>query len=226
MWRMWERDTEWSAPTIARHIHGSSVPLETTFTWRYDILWDWLLDACHMARVIWGTCCEGFCSKKCPHYCFEQSVRNPLERDQVQRALGKLSRSCLMTSNKQPWFTSLEIPWGFLARAALRWLSGGLCHARKCQLEILCEKKRYDLRLPNGRSHQKPSVKGGKGKENLCWVYYQVSLSILLWETHTFCARNMGAHVRRTTLKCQRYKKPGGEIGFPCSRERREEISK
>ncbi len=33
---------------------------------------------------------------------------------------------------------------------------------------ILCEKKRYDLHLPNERLHQKPSAKGGKGKENLC----------------------------------------------------------
>jgi hypothetical protein len=33
-------------------------------------------------------------------------------------------------------------------------------------LEILREKKRYDLRLPNGRSHNKPSTKGGTGKES------------------------------------------------------------
>jgi hypothetical protein len=33
-------------------------------------------------------------------------------------------------------------------------------------LRILGEKKRYDLRLPNGRSHEKPSLKGGTGKEN------------------------------------------------------------
>jgi hypothetical protein len=50
------------------------------------------------------------CSKEGPHYRIEQSVRNPLERDQVQRALGKLSRSCHSTSNNQPLFTSLEIP--------------------------------------------------------------------------------------------------------------------
>jgi hypothetical protein len=31
--------------------------------------------------------------------------------------------------------------------------------------KILCEKKRYDLRLPNGRSHEKPSAKGRTGKE-------------------------------------------------------------
>jgi hypothetical protein len=34
-------------------------------------------------------------------------------------------------------------------------------------LRILCEKKRYDSRLPNRRLHQKPSAKGRKGKENL-----------------------------------------------------------
>ncbi len=33
-------------------------------------------------------------------------------------------------------------------------------------LEILREKKRYDLQLPNGCSHEKPSVKGGTGKES------------------------------------------------------------
>jgi hypothetical protein len=38
----------------------------------------------------------------------------------------------------------------------------------KASLRILCEKKRYDLRLPNGHLHQIPLAKGGKGKENLC----------------------------------------------------------
>jgi hypothetical protein len=33
-------------------------------------------------------------------------------------------------------------------------------------LRILCEKKRYDLQLPNGHFHEKPLAKGGNGKEN------------------------------------------------------------
>ncbi len=33
-------------------------------------------------------------------------------------------------------------------------------------LRILCEKKRYDSRLPNRSLHEKPSAKGGTGKEN------------------------------------------------------------
>ena len=32
-------------------------------------------------------------------------------------------------------------------------------------LRILGEKKRYDLRSPNGRLHEKPLAKGGMGKE-------------------------------------------------------------
>jgi hypothetical protein len=32
--------------------------------------------------------------------------------------------------------------------------------------EILREKKRYDLQLPNGHLHEKPLVKGGTGKES------------------------------------------------------------
>ena len=32
-------------------------------------------------------------------------------------------------------------------------------------LEVLREKKRYDLRLPNGHLHEKPLAKGGTGKE-------------------------------------------------------------
>jgi hypothetical protein len=42
---------------------------------RYDILCDWLWDACHMAGVHWRTRCEGLCSKEGPYYCLEQSAR-------------------------------------------------------------------------------------------------------------------------------------------------------
>ncbi len=59
--------------------------------WRYDVPWNWLWDACHMAGVRWGSCCEGFCSKEGPHYCLLRSMRN-------------------MTINL---IHKLVIPWGF-----------------------------------------------------------------------------------------------------------------
>ncbi len=98
----WERNAEQSALTHAHHTHCASRQLGTTADQRYGVPWDWLWDAYQMARVHWDTCCKGFCSKEGPHYCIEKSVRNPLERDQVPRALGELSRSCHQTSNNQP----------------------------------------------------------------------------------------------------------------------------
>ncbi len=152
--------------THAHHTNSSSRQLGTTADRRCDITRDWLRDACLMARVCWGMRCKGFFYKEGPHYCIEQSARNPLEHDQVPRALGEFSRSCRQTSNNQPQFTSSEIRWGFLAWAVLHWLSRDLCHARSTYLRILCEKKRYDSWSPNGRLHEKSLEKGGTGKEN------------------------------------------------------------
>ncbi len=160
-----KRDVEQSAPTQVHHTHCTSRQLGTTANRRYDVPRDWLQEAFQMARVRWGTRCKGFCSEEGPHYWIDQSARNQLECDQVRRAPEKSSSSCHQTSNNQPLFTSLEIPLGFLSRAVLHWLSRGLCHAKKCQFKDLCEKKRYDSRLPNGRSHEKPLAKGGTGKE-------------------------------------------------------------
>ncbi len=140
--RPWGRDIERAAPTQAHHTHCVSKQLGTTADRRYDVPRDWLWKACQMARVRWGTRCKGFRSKEGPHYWIDQSARNLLERDQVQRAPEKSSRSCCQTSNNQPLFTSLEISWGFLSQAVLRWLSGGSCHVRKCQFEnIMWEEK-------------------------------------------------------------------------------------
>ncbi len=102
---MQERDTEWSAPTILRHIHGASVLLGTTVAQRYDIPQNWLWDACHMARVHWGTRCKGFHSKECLHYWFERSTRNSLERDQAWIGLGNCPEAAIWqaTINLYSW---------------------------------------------------------------------------------------------------------------------------
>ncbi len=44
-------------------------------TQRYDVPWNCLWDACHMARVCWGSRCKRFRSKEGLHYCLEQSAR-------------------------------------------------------------------------------------------------------------------------------------------------------
>ncbi len=118
-----EKDAEWSAPNNAHHTHCAPRQLGTTADQRYDVPQNWLWDACLLARVRWGTRREGTRSEEQLYYHIRQSGRNPLEQDQVQRALGKFSRSCHRTCNNQPLFTSLVIPWGFLAWAVLCGLS-------------------------------------------------------------------------------------------------------
>ncbi len=129
MQKQYEERTTLHAWGVLQRALQVSQPGYSALMWRHE-------------HELQGTCCKEFCSKEGLHYHFEWSTRNPLERDQVQRALGNLSRSCLRTSNNQLWFTSLEIPWEFLAQAVLRSLIGGLHHARKCQFEgIVWEEK-------------------------------------------------------------------------------------
>ncbi len=97
-----KRDAERSTTTNAHHTHCAPRQLWTKTHHRYNLPQDWLWVACQPARVCWGTHCEGFCSMEGPHYGIEQSSRNPLKCDQVQRALVKLFRSCCQTSNNQP----------------------------------------------------------------------------------------------------------------------------
>ncbi len=76
-----------------------------------EVSWDWLREACQMARVRWRTRCEGFRSKEGLHYWVEWSEKNQLERNQVQRALDKSSGSCLQTSNNQPYSQGWKSLW-------------------------------------------------------------------------------------------------------------------
>ncbi len=220
----WERDNEQSGLTNTHHTHCASRQLGTTADQRYDVPWDWLQDAHQMARVHWGTRCKGFCSKESPHYRSERSARNQLERNQVQRALVKLSRSCHQTSNNQPWFTTWKIPWGFLAWAVLHWLSVGLCHARKFQFEEFCVRRKGMIReLPTDvcmrNLRQKAERETGS---NSCTRFPRASC---FKKTHHVCQKNGGACTTWYSEN-QRYKKTGWEIGFPCSQERYKKTSK
>jgi hypothetical protein len=73
---------------------------------------------------------------------------------------------------------------------------------------ILVSKKGMIRVQSKGRLHMKPSAKWQKRENSpVVRLYYQVPTSILLQETHAFCARIMGAHVRCTSSEHQWYKK-------------------
>ncbi len=124
-----ERDVEQSALTHACHTHCASRQLGTIADWRFDIPWDWLWDACQMARVHWGTRCKGFCCKGGLHYQIEQSARNPLEHNKCQECLGNRPEAVIrqVTISLYSWvWKSLggslsELYCVDLAEAYVRW---------------------------------------------------------------------------------------------------------
>ena len=171
-----------------------------------------------MARVHWWIRCEGFCSKEGPHYRIKRSTRNPLERDQVQRALGKLSRSCRQTSNNQPEFTSLEILWGFLAQAVLHWLSGSLCHTRKCQFKDNMWEEKVWFAVAQRMLAWETFGKRQNGERKLVLILVPGSREHLASRKQVMCARNMGVHIRHSTSESQGYEKTVQEIGFHAAK--------
>ncbi len=77
--------------------------------WRYDVLRDWLWDACHMAGVRRGSPCKGFCSKEGPYYRLEWSVR-------------KLSQDKRQSTYSQERYESCSVQWTFAAETiGKRW---------------------------------------------------------------------------------------------------------
>ncbi len=188
---------------------------------KYNVLRDWLCEACHMAWVGWEACCKGFCGKG-PHYQLEQSVRNQLEHNQVQRALEKPSRSCLLTSNNQPisWVqksirdSSPGLYWVDLAEAyvmqedvSLRILTRkGMI--RHCPMDVwtrnLCKERRNRERKP-------------------VLMLVPSSHNRLTLRKCVMCSRNMGAHVQRG-IQSTKGKRKGWEIGVPHNQERIEKL--
>ncbi len=199
-----ERDIEQSAPTHVCHIHCTSRQLGTTANQRYDVPWDWLWDACEMARVCQGNHCKGFRSKEGLHYQIERSARSPLEHKQVQRVIGKLSRRCCQTSNNQPLFMSLEIPWGFLARAVLRWLSRGLCHTRKCQFKDFEWREKVWFAFAKWTFAWETFGERRNGERKLVLILVPGSRERLPFRKRMMCPRNMGAHIQCGTSEYQK----------------------
>ncbi len=159
---------------------------------RCDAPRDWLWDACLLATVRWGAHCKGTCSKKHPYYCIRRSTRKLLEQDQMQRVLWK---SAHRTSNNQPRFTSLEIPWDSLPKLYCADLAEAYAIQEGMSMRFMC-KERYDTQLPNGHLHQKTSAKSGNGKQTWYWVYYLGPTNVLLpGKKRDVCQKHGGTHM-------------------------------
>ncbi len=109
----------------------------------------------------------------------------------------KLSSS----SNNQPLFMSLEIPWGLIAQTVLCWLSRGLCHARKCQFEDIMWGEKVWSAIAQRTFAWETFGKRRNGERKLILILVPGSHERLASRKCVMCARNMGAHVQGDTRR-------------------------
>ncbi len=209
-WRTQERDAEWSAPTIVLHIHGTSESLGMTVAWRYDILRDWLWDACHMAGVRWGSCWEGFCSKEGLQF--------------VARKACTIALSEARGTRQSTLFTCLKTPWGFLTQAVLHSLAGLMSRKKVSVWGFLWVRKVWFVFAQRTFA---PETFGERWKREKSPV-----VSLLPGSHERLASRNPQVLCQKHWGACTTYQlggpkvqETGQEIWFPCSRERHEEIS-
>ncbi len=133
-------------------------------------------------------------------------LRSIRSEDSPHYRLGAKRKEAVIRQATINLFTSLDILWWFHTQAVLR----SLANTRKCQLEDFCEEERYES-CSVRRTFTADTFRKRRKKENSTVVmllpgsHKRLALrnptSILLWETHAFCSRNMGAHVRCTSAK-------------------------
>ncbi len=160
---------------------------------------------------------------------WQEYIKEPAAKDFIGRkartiALSKVQGSCHRTSDNQPY----SWVWKFLGDSlpklyCVAWQ--GLCQARKWSSGFFVSKKGMICGCPMDVCTRNLWQKAERGKINGSESSTRFSVSVLLRETHAFCARNMGLHIQHTTLECQRYKKKGQKVRFHCSQGRHEEIS-
>ncbi len=219
-----EGDSEQSAPINMHHTHCTPRQLGTSVAWRYDISRDWIWDACHKAGVCWGTRCKGFCTKEGLHYCFEQSVRDPLERDQVRITLGICPEAVIgqATINLIHEFgTPLRIPYP----SCIALLSGAYVMRESWAWGFLWVRKVWFTFAQQMFSPETFSERRKGERSQVVSLLPGFLEHLALRNPRILCQKHVGT-CTTYYLKVPKVQEMGQEIGFPCSQERREEISK
>ncbi len=105
--------------------------------------------------------------------------------------------NCHLTSDNQPLFTSwISFGDSILGLYCVAWLTQESVSSR-----IFVRKKGMSHVQSNRRSQQMLSAEGKKGKVDSSDATTRFPRASCFWETHAFCSRNIGAHVRCTRAK-------------------------
>ncbi len=155
------------------------------------------------------------------HAIWQGYVEDPTAKDCVGRKAHTIALSKAWGTQQSTLFTSLEIPWGFHTWAVLRSLAGlmscekvsvwGFLWVRKVQSAFVQRTFAWET----FKGENSPEVRVLPGSHD----------HLASRNPRVLCQKHGGAGTTYQ-LGVPRVQETGWEIGFPCSRERRKEISK
>jgi hypothetical protein len=147
---------------------------------------------------------EGFVAKKVHTIKSNKVQRTHWNANKCKECLGNCPEAVVRQATISPYSQVWKSLGDSLPKLDCNDLAEAYVTRESAGSRILSEKERYDSRLPNRCSHEKPLAKGGAGKENqyyFLFLYLPGSHEHLALRKCIMCARNMGAHVQRGTRK-------------------------
>ncbi len=144
------------------------------------------------------------------HAIWQGYIKDPAAKDFVARKAHTIALSDVQGTQQSTLFTSLEIPWGFHTWAVLHSLAE-LMSRKKVSVQGFLWVRKVSFMF----AHQTFAPKTfGKRRKASCF------------EKPTHSGPEIWGRMYDVPAQSAKGTKTGWEIGFPCSQERRKEISK
>jgi hypothetical protein len=144
------------------------------------------------------------------HAIWQGFIEDPAAKDFVARKAHTIALSKAQGTQQSTLFTSLEIPWGFHTQAVLHSLVGLMSRKKVSVWGFLWVRK---VSFPFVQQTFAPGTFGKRRKASC-------------FEKPTCSVPEIWGYMYHVLPHCAKLWEMGREIGFPCSQERLEEISK
>ncbi len=158
------------------------------------------------------------------HAIWQGYVEDPAANDFVARKAHTIALSEVQGTQQSTSFMSLEIPWGFLTQAVLHNLAG-LMSCKKVSVRWFLWVRKVWFAFAQRTFTPETFGKRKKGGKSLVASLLPGSHKHLASRNPLILCQKHGGACTTYQLGVPKVQETGWEIGFPCSRERREEIS-
>jgi hypothetical protein len=159
------------------------------------------------------------------HAIWQGYVEDPVAKDLVARKARTISLSKAQGTRQSTLFTSLEIRWVFLTQAVLRSLAG-LMSCKKVSVWGFLWVRKVWFAFAQRTFAPETFGERWKGKRSPVVSLLPGSHEHLALRNPRVLCQKYGGACTTYQLVVPKVREIGWGIGFPCSQERREEISK